>query len=170
MTIHNEHPFAPGPEERDPVRRLRGRLAAPVTIVTAGAGEHRAGLTVSSLFVVEGDPGVVHAIVTPNSDLWDSVAATEAFVVHGCRQSHRELAEVFAGLRPSPGGVFAGSEVTDSKWGPVLTALEDRAYCTLLAREELGYSGVIRGSIDRVEVGETADPLLYFRGKYRRLV
>ncbi|HUF15041.1 MAG TPA: flavin reductase, partial [Acidimicrobiia bacterium] len=67
MTIHNEHPFTPGPEERDPVRRLRGRLAAPVTIVTSGAGDHRAGLTVSSLFVVEGNPGVVHAIVTPNS-------------------------------------------------------------------------------------------------------
>jgi flavin reductase (DIM6/NTAB) family NADH-FMN oxidoreductase RutF len=170
MTIHNEHPFAPGPEERDPVRRFRGRLAAPVTIVTAGAGEQRAGLTISSLFVLEGDPGVVQAIVTPNSDLWDVVAATGAFVVHVCRHSHRELADVFAGSRPSPGGVFAWSEITDSEWGPVFTALEDRAYCTLLAREELGYSGVIRGSIDRVEVAETGDPLLYFRGRYRKLV
>jgi len=32
--IHEAQPFATLPVERDPVRRFRGRLAAPVTIVT----------------------------------------------------------------------------------------------------------------------------------------
>jgi flavin reductase (DIM6/NTAB) family NADH-FMN oxidoreductase RutF len=169
MTIHSEHPFVPGPDDRDPIRRFRGRLAAPVTIVTAGDEEKRTGLTVSSLFVVEGDPGLIHVVVTPSSDLWDVIATTEAFVVHVCRRSHRDLADVFAGLRPSPGSVFAGTEVTDSRWGPVLTALQDRAFCTLVDREEVGYSGIVRGTIDEVEIDNTTDPLLYFRGRYRDL-
>jgi flavin reductase (DIM6/NTAB) family NADH-FMN oxidoreductase RutF len=169
MTIHSEHPFVPDPDERDPVRRFRGRLAAPVTIVTAGEGDRRTGLTVSSLFVVEGEPGLVHAVVTPNSDLWDVVAESGAFVVHICRHTHRDLADVFAGIRPSPGGLFTGAEVIGSRWGPVLAAVEDRAYCTLIGQEEVGYSGVVRGQLDQVELSGISDPLVYFRGRYRDL-
>jgi 3-hydroxy-9,10-secoandrosta-1,3,5(10)-triene-9,17-dione monooxygenase reductase component len=76
---------------------------------------------------------------------------------------------VFAGLRPSPGGMFARLEVAESEWGPVLTDLEDRAYCTITDREEAGYAGVVRGVIDRVEVTGTTDPLIYFRGRYHDL-
>ena len=55
--IHEgEHPFHPPEGERDPVRRMRGRLAAPVTIITAGDDVGRSGLTVSSLMLAEGDP------------------------------------------------------------------------------------------------------------------
>jgi len=151
------------------VRRFRGRLAAPVTIVTAGEGDRRTGLTVSSLLVIEGEPGLVHAVVSPSSDLWDLVAATGRFVVHVCRDPNREVADVFAGIRPSPGGMFARVDITDSDWGPVLTDLEDRAFCTLLDREEVGHTGVVRGLIDRVEVTGTTDPLVYFRGRYHDL-
>jgi 3-hydroxy-9,10-secoandrosta-1,3,5(10)-triene-9,17-dione monooxygenase reductase component len=34
--IHGDNPFLPPPHERDPVRRLRGRLAAPVPLWSAG--------------------------------------------------------------------------------------------------------------------------------------
>ena len=32
--IHDENPFIDSPDQRDPIRRFRGRLTAPVTIVT----------------------------------------------------------------------------------------------------------------------------------------
>ena len=55
--IHEgEHPFIRPEADRDPVRRFRGRLVAPVTIVTAGDDVGRAGLTVSSLMLAEGEP------------------------------------------------------------------------------------------------------------------
>ena len=38
MTIHSEHPFLEPEAERDPVRRLRGRLGGAVTLWTAGDG------------------------------------------------------------------------------------------------------------------------------------
>lgn len=169
MTIHSEHPFVPEPEERDQTRRFRGRLSAPVTIVTSGRGDDISGLTVSSLFVVEGDRPTVSLVVGPTSDLWETMHETRRFVIHVCRDDHNALADVFAGLRPSPGGVFAGTETTESDWGPVLTDLADRAYCTVSSMEERGYSGVVVGEIDTLEVSELTDPLVYFRGKYRRL-
>lgn len=167
--IHHENPFADDPDSRDPVRRFRGRLSAPVTIITSGAGEDRTGLTVSSLFVVEGEPGLIQAVVGPTSDLWSIVAETGRFVVHTCSDAHRGLAEVFAGIRPSPGGIFATATVADSEWGPILEDIGDRAYCSLDSARELGYSGLIAGRIDRVDVADLSHPLVYFRGRFRSL-
>lgn len=167
--IHADHPFVDLPEDRDSVRRFRGRLANPVTIIMSGEGDRRTGLTVSSLFVVEGEPGRVHAIVGPNSDLWDVAAETERFVVHVCDVDATSLAEVFAGLRPSPGGLFATTKTTPSKWGPLLDELPDRLFCTLESRVDSGHSGVFVGVVDAVELSDIKDPLVYFRGAYRSL-
>lgn len=167
--IHAENPFADDPYSRDPVRRFRGRLSAPVTIVTCGDESDRTGLTVSSLMVVEGNPGAVQLVVGPTTDLWDRVAETGRFVIHVCDESRRHMTEVFAGIRPSPGGIFAGLDVSQSEWGPVIDGLADRAYCSFGDRREIGYSGVVSGLIDRVEVADLTSPLTYFRGSYHTL-
>lgn len=169
MTIHSEHPFLPGPEEREPARRFRGRLPAPVTIVTSGDRQTSTGLTVSSLFLIEGEPPALQFVVGPNSDLWDVVAETRRFVVHICRGEHSGRADVFAGMRPSPGGVFSGIATKQSEWGPVIEDMPDRAYCSVTEIDEVGYSGVVTASVDAIEVTEMRDPLVYFRGRYRRI-
>ena len=168
--IHDDHPFLPDPGDRDPVRRLRGRLASPVTIITAGNGDaDRAGLTVSALAVVEGEPALIYAFVGTASDLWGVVSTTGRFVVHVLGEDQAHLADVFAGLRPSPGGTFITAPTIDSAWGPVISDVLDRAYCTVVTQEEVGFSGVVIGTIDRVEVSELTDPLVYFRAGYRSL-
>ena len=48
VTIHPDHPFQSPPEQRDPVRRWRGRLGGTVSLWTSGVGTGptgRAGLT-----------------------------------------------------------------------------------------------------------------------------
>ncbi len=167
--IHGDNPFVDDPDSRDPVRRFRGRLSAPVTIFTSGDENERTGLTISSLIVVEGDPGYVEAVVGPTTDLWDLVAKTGRFVIHICTDKHREMAQVFAGLRPSPGGIFSGLDVTQSEWGPVIERLGNRAFCTFEDRREVGYSGIVSGRIDRAEPAGLANPLAYFRGSFRHL-
>jgi len=169
--IHEgEHPFIPPEDERDPVRRLRGRLAAPVTIVTAGDAGNRAGLTVSSLMLAEGDPGSVHFLLGPTADVYDAMTRTDRLVVHVLAGESRTLSEVFAGRRPSPGGPFVGVTTTDSEWGPVIEEIEDRAYCSGVSVTEHGYSLLVSASIDQVAIADLTNPLLYFRGRYRGLV
>lgn len=167
--IHGDHPFAPPPSHRSPARRFRGRLTAPVTVVTAGSGRDRTGLTVSSLVVVEGEPSRVVAVISPLTDLWDRMSDTGRFIVHVCAVADRSLADVFAGIRPSPGGPFADLDVEDTKWGPAIGRLPHRAACTVETVRELGWSGVVEAAIDRIEVGDLTDPLAYFRGDYREL-
>ena len=119
--------------------------------------------------MIEGEPGRIEAVIGPTTDLWDAVADTGRFVVHVCGERHRHLAEVFAGLRPSPGGTFAGLSVTDSEWGPLIDDVADRAFCSFESRREAGHTGLVTGRIDRVEVGDFTNPLAYFRGSYRTL-
>ncbi len=171
--IHDEHPFIAPPEQRDPVRRLRGRMAAPVTIVTAGddgsEDGRRTGLTVSSLVVAEGDPPLVYCLLGTTTDLMGVIAATGRFVVHVCETRHREVADVFAGLRPNPGGLFAGHPTTQIGHGPLLAGFDTYALCTYVADREESYSVLLSGTVDEVVVGDLGDPLVYFRGAYRRL-
>ena len=69
MTIHSSHPFLDPEGDRDPVRRLRGRLGGTVSLWTAGGPDERAGLTVSSWLVAGGEPGRVLALLDPDDVL-----------------------------------------------------------------------------------------------------
>src|ERR687897_2473668 len=51
LRIGSQPPFAVPAERRDPVRPLRGRLVAPVTVWTAGRPPGGAGLTVFSVLL-----------------------------------------------------------------------------------------------------------------------
>lgn len=168
--VHEDHPFETPADQRDPARRFRGRLAAPVTIITSGSGDHRTGLTVSSLVVAEGDPSRVYFLLGSTTDLFYGLEETGKFVVHVLEGDDAAAADIFAGLRPSPGGRFSSVAVEQSEWGPVLTDIKTRAYCTFEGGDEETFFIVAEGRIDKLELSDIKDPLVYFRGAYRKLV
>lgn len=163
MTIHSTHPFAM-PE--DAARRLRGRLGGTVSLWTAGSGATRAGLTVSSLMVATGAPAYVVGLLDPDSDLFDALETTERGVVQLLRWRHRELAEMFAGATPAPGGVFRQAEFDESAWGPVLADATTWAGVVLESAVEVGWSMQVTCRIEHVVLGEEPDPLVHRRGRY----
>jgi len=168
--IHEDvHPFVTPAEDRDPVRQFRGRVAAPVTVITGGDADDRTGMTVSSIMVSEGDPGKVHFLAAPTADLSEVVARTGRFVVHILEAEHRAMSETFAERRPSPGGLFAGVDFEESEWGPVLVDVPNRAYCSAATSIAQGYSLLITADIDRIETAALDDPLVYYRGGYRQI-
>ncbi len=167
--VHDDHPFETPADQRDPARRFRGRLAAPVTVVTSGDADRRTGLTVSSLAIAEGDPSRVYFLLGSTTDLFYGLEETGKFVVHVLEAGDHAIADVFAGLRPSPGGRFAGLDVEQSEWGPVLTDVKTRAFCTYEGGDEETFFIVAEGVIDKLELSDIEDPLVYFRGRYRSL-
>lgn len=167
MTIHSEHPFQTPDEDRDPARRLRGRLGGAVTIVTAGEGAARAGLTVSSLMVAHGDPAHLLALVDPDSDLADRLRETGRGVVQLLAWEHRDLAEAFAGQAPAPGGLFRLGTWQQTAWGPVLDDVSAWAGFTVAGEPaEVGWSTLVDGLLEEVHLGEPVDPLVHRRGRY----
>ena len=168
MTIHSEHPFADQDPRRDAVRQLRGRLGGVVTLWTAGRTDAGAGLTVSSLMVVQGEPGRVVALVDPLSDFLSEFRDSGRAVVHLLSWEHRELSEVFAGRSPAPGGVFRAAEFVDTEHGPRLAQEVSRAAVRLEGERELGWSVEVTCVLEEVHVVDDVDPLVHRRGRYRR--
>lgn len=166
MTIHYTDPFADPPEARDPVRRFRARVPAPVTVWTAGAGPERAGVTLSSAVVVTGAPAYALGVVADTAEFLDAARATGRFVVHVLGAGDEALADRFAGVLPAPGGRFRGLDVRQGEWGPELAAAPDVARCRLVAAESLGEAVLVRGEVDDVGFGPPRPALVHVRGRY----
>lgn len=166
MTIHSEHPFLD--PEPDPVRRWRGRLGGAVTLWTAGDEARRAGLTVTSLMVANGEPARVLALLDPDSDLADELARTGRGVVQQLGWAHRDLADAFAGTAPAPGGPFRTGEFGSTPWGPHLVTAPTWAGVVLESTAEVGWSRLVTCTVEHVEVGEDDVPLVHRRGRYSR--
>jgi flavin reductase (DIM6/NTAB) family NADH-FMN oxidoreductase RutF len=166
--VRSSDPFATPPELRDPARRFRSRLVAPVTIWTAFAEDvGRTGITVSSLVVAEGEPASILGLVGPVSDFWEAVGETKRFVVHVLDETQRREADDFAGLNPGPDAPFGTHPVSDSEWGPVLDAVPTRAFCQLGGFLDVGYFLMVRGDIEHLDIPDGSDaPLAYYRGDY----
>lgn len=165
MTIHREHPFQD--HSPDEVRRLRGRVGGTVSLWTAGGGPDRVGLTVTSFMVARGEPAHVVALLDPDADLTRTALGTGTAVVQLLEWRDRALAEVFAGLLPAPGGPFRTGQWRQSSWGPVLESAS--AWVGLRLQPEphdVGWSRLVDGVVEHVELADSTKPLLHRRGRY----
>jgi flavin reductase (DIM6/NTAB) family NADH-FMN oxidoreductase RutF len=167
VTIHSTHPFAdPEPDE---VRRLRGRLGGAVTLWTAGSAEDRAGLTVTSLMLAHGEQPQVLALLDPDSDLLSGLESSGTAVVQLLSWADRDLAEMFAGTAPAPGGLFRQAEFVTTGWGPRLSTVTTWAGVRLGSGTDVGWSRLVTCAVEHVEVGEDPAPLGHRRGRFVRL-
>jgi flavin reductase (DIM6/NTAB) family NADH-FMN oxidoreductase RutF len=169
VTIHETHPFRD--PEPDPVRRFRGRVGGTVSLWASGNQTERAGLTVTSFMVAAGEDARVLALLDPDADLSERLLATGSAVVQLLTWEHRDLAEMFAGTAPAPGGMFAQAEFETTQWGPRLTSAGTWAGVRLESEQEVGWSTLVTTVIEHLEVGDegdAAEPLRHRRGRYGR--
>ena len=166
VTIHSSDPFATPEHLRSPVRQMRARLAAAVTLWTAG--EPRAGLTVSSTLVADGEPGRLLGLIDDESDLWPVAEAAGRFAVTLLRPADQQLADRFAGLLPAPGGPFQGYGWSHSDWGPIPSGHGTWIGCRLDGARPYGWNLLVEATIEHLEIGDDV-PLVHHRGRYRSL-
>lgn len=162
MTIHSEHPFLD--RDRDPARRLRGRLGGAVALVTT----RDEGLTVSSLMIGLGEPARLFLLLDPDADLSLDLQDTGAGVVQLLDWRHRDLADAFAGQAPAPGGPFRLAQWVETPAGRRLADADTWADFTVDDVREAGWSLLVTARLGTIEVGEDDQALEHRRGRYRR--
>jgi 3-hydroxy-9,10-secoandrosta-1,3,5(10)-triene-9,17-dione monooxygenase reductase component len=165
------NPWADPPSERDPVRQVRARLPAPVTIWTAGTAGEWTGLTVSSLMLAQGEPGQLLGLIGPDTDLAETMTHTGAFVVHvlADRPDHRRLAQHFSGTLGADPDLL---QVDQSDQGPRLRGAPDQVGCRVISRRPCGWSELVEAAIEDVRWATDLPPsrpgLLWYRGGFQR--
>jgi flavin reductase (DIM6/NTAB) family NADH-FMN oxidoreductase RutF len=166
VSIHAEHPFRD--PEPDPVRRFRGRVGGTVSLWTCGGETHRVGLTVTSFLVSAGEEARVLALLDPDSDLTEELVESGRAVVQLLRWEHRDLAEIFAGTAPAPGGMFRQAEFEQTSWGPRLASASTWAGVRRESGQGVGWSTLVTTVVEHLEVGDDEEPLRHHRGRYSR--
>jgi flavin reductase (DIM6/NTAB) family NADH-FMN oxidoreductase RutF len=177
VTIHADHPFATPEGDRNPLRRWRGRMAAPVSVWAAGDQAGRTGWTLSSFLVADGEPPEVLGLLDEDSALADRLTSRSAgpdarLTVNLLGWAHRGLADAFAGTAPAPGGPFTLGSWQPSDWGPVLADAPGWLGARLAGEPQpAGWSLLVRAVVEHIELGpEPTDGMLgYLRGRYRAL-
>jgi flavin reductase (DIM6/NTAB) family NADH-FMN oxidoreductase RutF len=165
VTIHAGHPFA---EEPDPARLFRGRVGGTVSLWASGEGASRAGLTVTSFLLGAGEQTRILALLDPDADLTETLLATGVGVVQLLSWEHRDLAEMFAGTAPAPGGRFSHASFAQTAWGPRLTTAATWAGVRVESDQEVGWSRLVTTVVEELEVGADDEPLQHRRGRYAR--
>ncbi len=114
------------------------------------------------------------ALLDPDAALTETLLATGRGVVPLLAWEHRDLAEMFAGTAPAPGGMFRQAEFEQTAWGPRLASAPTWAGVRLEEAAEVGWSRLVTTVVEHLEIGGAGEgdgdeePLRHRRGRFER--
>lgn len=156
-------------KEAERFRAVMSQFATGVTVVTGSDPDGRTvGLTANAFTSVSLQPRIVLVCVSDQSVSRDAILATERFGVSVLRRGDEALAQRFAGDTRAES--FDGLTFRRERTGcPIVTPSLGWLDCTLWRTVEAGDHTVLFGQVEACGVGQDAEPLVFFRGRYRKL-
>jgi flavin reductase (DIM6/NTAB) family NADH-FMN oxidoreductase RutF len=150
------------------LRDAMGCFATGITIVTAhDAAGIPVGLTANSFTSVSLDPPLLLVCISNTSSSADALRAAERFGVNVLQIAQQPTSNRFASRSEDR---FAATPWTKGESGvPLLEGSLVSFECKRHALHEAGDHFILVGEVTRAQFDPRRDPLLYFRGKYRRL-
>ncbi|MBI4518251.1 MAG: flavin reductase family protein [Deltaproteobacteria bacterium] len=154
------------PIDKDQFRRVLGHLAVGVTVVTTRSAEGTPhGLTVTSFTSLSLSPPLVLVCIDKTAESYDHFRSG-VFAVNLLAEGQDVISQRFA---KSGGDKFSE---TDYRWGttgaPILAGTLGCLECRIAHAYEGGDHTIFVGEVEAANAS-TGEPLLYFRGAYRRL-
>lgn len=148
-------------------RRVAGRFATGVTVVTAVAGGRPCGITVSSFTSVSLEPPVVLIAVARKARAHACLETTGTFAVNVLADTQEPLARLFASLAEDK---FRGIRYRLSPGGaPLLPGIHGWLDCAVRATHPGGRTHTLfLAEVTAVGAGR-GRPLLYHRSAYARV-
>lgn len=150
------------------LRDAMGCFATGVTIITAhGADGEPVGLTANSFTSVSLDPPLLLVCIANNAGSAETLRSIDAFAVNVLQIGQQPVSNLFAGKSEDR---FAGTRWEVGEYGaPILPSSLGIFECKRHALHEAGDHFILVGRVEKASFEPRRDPLLYFRGKYRRL-
>jgi flavin reductase (DIM6/NTAB) family NADH-FMN oxidoreductase RutF/pimeloyl-ACP methyl ester carboxylesterase len=150
------------------LRDALGCFATGVTVVTAMTSEGTPlGLTANSFTSVSLDPPLLLVCIARSAGSAAALSGAAHFAVNVLQIGQQPASVRFAGRS---GDRFAGTAWQKGQCGPPVLAGSLGAFeCERYAVHDGGDHLILIGRVIRATFDPRRDPLLYFRGKYRRL-
>lgn len=148
-------------------RKVMGRFATGVTVVTTGGAMGMHGLTANAVTSLSLDPPLLLVAVDRRSQTLEFLKANRCFAVNILRSDQEEVSQRFA--RPGPKDFLGLDLTTDATDAPIISGCLAYADCRLYDILPGGDHEIFIGEVVGGAVSDGADPLLYFAGGYRRL-
>ena len=154
--------------DRTELRRVMGHFATGVTIITTRDVDGKPyGLTANALCSVSLDPPLLLVCVDKRAESHPAFGRSGLFAVNVLGLGHEDLSRRFA---VSGGDKFVDVDHRSGVSGlPLLDGALATIECRVVAVHEAGDHTIFIGEVEHLQ-GDGGDPLLFFRGKYRRLV
>ena len=148
-------------------RSILGRFTTGVVLVTAQTPGGPAGMAVNSFTSVSLDPPLVALCAAHTSTTWPAIRATGSFAVTILGGQHADLCRLFS---EHGADRFAGRDWARSPSGHPLP-VDGVAWleCRLSAIHPAGDHELVIASVGEGAVTETAEPLVFHAGRFRRL-
>lgn len=148
-------------------RNALGRFATGVCVVsTVGADGMPAGLTVSAFASLSLTPPLVLFCLDKATKRLAAFGESDAFGISVLSERQRDVSDLFASQDADK---FARvSHVLGENGCPLLDGTAALLECALVATHDGGDHTIFVARVDRAEVFDE-EPLLYYRGDYRRL-
>ncbi len=147
-------------------RDVLGRFATGVTVVTSVSDGRPVGMTCQSFCSVSLSPPLVLFCPATTSRAWPLMRQAGFFCVNLLAADQDELSNRMATKGDEK---FAGIPWSPSKIGaPLIEGVLGHIDCTIHAVHDAGDHHVVIGRVQELDVGDVDDPLLFFRGGYRR--
>jgi flavin reductase (DIM6/NTAB) family NADH-FMN oxidoreductase RutF len=152
-------------------RKAMGCFATGVTIITLDLDGEVHGMTANAFASVSIDPLLVLVCVDHNTRTHAHMQAKKRFGINVLGEEQRAISEYYA--RPARthehAEAEAGARFDRTQHGtPRLQGALAYLECRLHSSEEAGDHTIFIAAVEDVEVRE-GDPLLFFRGKYRKV-
>ncbi len=147
------------------------QLAGAVSVITVGEDDDRTGFTATSVSSLSADAPSVIVSVNRASSSWPAVEKYRRFCVNVLASDQEHVAQSFAGF----GGRRGAERYADAHWYSLSTgtaALKDALTvldCELETVLNHHSHAILIGRVCAIQTREDIEPLLYWRGGYRRL-
>ena len=143
------------------------RIAGTVSVITAGEGEYRNGLTVTSAVSLSVEPPTMIICVNRGASAWPVLERYRHFCVNVLAAHHKEVADRFAGR----GGAKGTVRYEGARWERLATGASGLADavanidCAIEDIVERHSHAIVVGAVKALRING-GTPLVYGEGRY----
>ncbi len=148
-------------------RAVLGHFATGITVITAMDGDEPVGMAANSFTSVSLDPPLVLFCAAKSSTTWPRIQRAGHFTVNVLDEHQEPISQLFATRGADRFGQI-GWHV--DRHGPILDDVHAFLDCTIDAEHDAGDHVIVVGRVHALGLTADAGPLLFYQGRYGRLL